>query len=47
MSASSFEENWYRWPFTMNPPHFIVVSSFVVVRSRLYIVVVALLLYVW
>ena len=44
---NAFEKNWYGWPFTMNPPRFIVVliSSFVAVRSRCLLVVV--LLYVW
>ena len=47
-NARSFEKNWYRWPFTMNPPRFIVVliSSFMAVCSRLLVVVVALL-HVW
>ena len=45
--ARSFEKNWYGRPFTMNPPCFILISSFVAVRSRLLVVVVvALLLYV-
>ena len=47
MNARSFEKNWYGQPFTMNPPCFIVVSSFMVVHSHLLVVVVALLLYVW
>ena len=47
MNAHSFEKNWYGRPFTMNPPRFIVVSSFMTVRSHLLVVVVALLLYVW
>ena len=45
----SLEKNWYGRPFTMNPPRFILISSFVAVRSRLLVVVVvvvALLLYV-
>ena len=48
-NARSFEKNWYGRPFTMNPPRFIVVliSSFVAVRSRLLVVVVVALLYVW
>ena len=46
---NAFEKNWYRQPFTMNPPHFIVVliSSFMVVRSHLLVVVVALLYICW
>ena len=47
MNACSFEKNWYRRLFTMNPPHFIVVSFFMAVRSHLLVVVVALLLYIW
>ena len=40
-NACSFEKNWYGRLFTMNPPHFIVVSSFVAIHSRLLVVVVA------
>ena len=43
--ACSFKKNWYGWLFTMNPPHFILISSFVAVRSHLLVVVA--LLYVW